>query len=150
MSIKERLQDEIKTAMRAKDSARLGALRLIHAAIRQSEIDTRIELNEEQVIAILNKMIKQRKDSATQYIAGNRPELAAKENTEIEIIQSFLPEQLSETAIDALINEAMTATQAAGIQEMGKVMAFLKTKLQGRADMSVVSQKIKNKLAGNS
>ena|SRR3990167_3930084 len=148
MSIKQRLQDNIKNAMRAKETARLSALRLIHAAIRQSEIDNRIDLNDEQVIAILNKMIKQRRDAANQYNEAGRPELAAKENLEIEIIHTFLPEPLSETEIKHLIAEAIKNTGAAGMQDMGKVMAVLKTTTQGRADMAVLSQKIKAQLAG--
>lgn len=147
MSIKSQLQETIKSAMKAKDQASLSALRLIHAAIRQREIDERIDLNDEQVLGLLDKMVKQRRESIKQYQDGNRLDLAEKEQFELQIIQQFLPQPLTDAEVDALLQEAMKETGATDIKDMGKLMAALKPKLQGRADMSVVSQKIKEKLS---
>jgi len=143
-----RIQEDVKAAMKAKDKARLGVLRLITAAIKQKEVDDRTELNDDQVIAVLEKMVKQRKDSIAQYEKAGRNELAEQEAFEIGIIQEYLPEPLSATEIDALISEAIDATGAAGMQDMGKVMGWLKPKLAGRADMGKVSQTIKQRLSG--
>ena len=143
-----RINDDVKATMKAKDKARLGVLRLITAAIKQREVDERITLNDEQVLAVLEKMIKQRKDSIAQYEKAGRDELAQQEAFEIGIIQEYLPEQLSDAEIDALISEAISSSGAASMKDMGKVMGLLKPKLAGRADMGAVSGKIKAKLAG--
>jgi len=134
--------------MKAKDKPRLGVLRLITAAIKQREVDERITLDDDQVLAVLEKMIKQRKDSIAQYEKAGRDELAQQEAFEIGIIQDYLPEQLSDAEIDALIAEAISSSGAASMKDMGKVMGMLKPKLAGRADMGAVSGKIKAKLAG--
>jgi uncharacterized protein YqeY len=143
-----RINDDVKAAMKAKDKARLGVLRLITAAIKQREVDERIILNDEQVLAVLEKMIKQRKDSIAQYEKAGRDELAQQEAFEIGIIQAYMPEQLSDDEIDALITEAISSSGAESMKDMGKVMGLLKPKLAGRADMGAVSAKIKAKLAG--
>jgi len=147
-SLSARINDDVKAAMKAKDKARLGVLRLITAAIKQREVDERITLNDEQVLAVLEKMIKQRKDSITQYEKAGRDELAQQEAFEIGIIQDYMPEQLSDDEIDALIAEAISSSGAESMKDMGKVMGLLKPKLAGRADMGAVSGKIKAKLAG--
>ena len=143
-----RITDDVKAAMKAKDKPRLGVLRLITAAIKQREVDERITLDDDQVLAVLEKMIKQRKDSIAQYEKAGRDELAKQEAFEIGIIQDYLPEQLSDAEIDALIAEAISSSGAASMKDMGKVMGMLKPKLAGRADMGAVSGKIKAKLAG--
>lgn len=145
--LKNRISDDMKAAMRAQQKERLGTIRLIQAAIKQREVDERIELDDTQVIAVLDKMVKQRKESISQYEAAGRDELAAKEQAEIEIIQEFLPEALSEAEVDGMIAEAIAATGASEMKDMGKVMGILKPKLQGRADMSAVSAQIKAKLS---
>lgn len=142
-----RINDDVKAAMKAKDKERLGVLRLITAAIKQREVDERITLNDEQVLAVLEKMIKQRKDSITQYEKAGRDELAQQEAFEIGIIQDYMPEQLSDDEIDTLIAEAISSSGAESMKDMGKVMGLLKPKLAGRADMGAVSGKIKAKLA---
>ena len=147
-SLSARINDDVKAAMKAKDKARLGVLRLITAAIKQREVDERITLNDEQVLAVLEKMIKQRKDSIIQYEKAGRDELAQQEAFEIGIIQDYMPEQLSDDEIDALIAEAISSSGAESMKDMGKVMGLLKPKLAGRADMGAVSGKIKAKLAG--
>ena len=134
--------------MKAKDKPRLGVLRLITAAIKQREVDERINLDDNQVLAVLEKMLKQRKDSIAQYEKAGRNELAQQEASEISIIQEYLPEQLSDDEIDALIAEAISSTGAASMKDMGKVMGMLKPKLAGRADMGAVSGKIKAQLTG--
>ena len=141
-----RINDDVKAAMKAKDKPRLGVLRLITAAIKQREVDEQITLNDEQVLAVLEKMIKQRKDSITQYEKAGRDELAQQEAFEIGIIQDYMPEQLSDTEIDALIAEAISSSGAESMKDMGKVMGLLKPKLAGRADMGAVSAKIKAQL----
>ena len=146
-ALKTRITDDVKSAMKAKEKDRLAALRLITAAIKQREVDERIELDDTQVLAVLDKMVKQRKDSIDQYQKAGRDELAAKEQAEIDIIQEFMPAQLSDDEISALIDEAIAATGAAEMKDMGKVMGVLKPKLQGRADMGAVSSKIKTKLS---
>jgi len=147
-SLSARINDDVKAAMKAKDKARLGVLRLITAAIEQREVDERITLNDEQVLAVLEKMIKQRKDSITQYEKAGRDELAQQEAFEIGIIQDYMPEQLSDDEIDALIAEAISSSGAESMKDMGKVMGLLKPKLAGRADMGKVSQIIKKQLSG--
>jgi len=139
------LQD-VKDAMRAKDKPRLATLRLITAAIKQKEVDERIEVDDAQVLTLLDKMCKQRRESISQFEKAGRDDLIAQEVSELEIIQTYLPEQLGEDEIAALIDAAMTATGAASIKDMGKVMGQLKPKLQGRADMGAVSAMIKTKL----
>jgi len=147
-SLSARINDDVKAAMKAKDKARLGVLRLITAAIKQREVDERITLNDEQVLAVLEKMIKQRKDSITQYEKAGRDELPQQEAFEIGIIQDYMPEQLSDDEIDALIAEAISSSGAENMKDMGKVMGLLKPKLAGRADMGKVSQIIKKQLSG--
>jgi len=142
-----RITDDVKVAMKAKDKPRLGVLRLITAAIKQREVDERITLDDDQVVTVLEKMIKQRKDSIAQYEKAGRDELAQQEAFEIGIIQAYLPEQLSDAEIDALIAEAISSSGAASMKDMGKVMGLLKPKLAGRADMGQVSQKIKQRLS---
>jgi len=146
-SLKLRITDDVKTAMRNKDKDRLGTLRLITAAIKQKEVDERIELNDEQVISVLEKMIRQRKDSIEQYENAGRTELADKEKAELAIINEYMPAQLSEAEISAAIDAAIAETGASEIKEMGKVMGLLKPKLAGRADMGQVSALIKQKLS---
>jgi len=147
-NLSTRINDDVKVAMKAKDKPRLGVLRLITAAIKQREVDERITLDDDQVLAVLEKMIKQRKDSIDQYEKAGRDELAQQEAFEIGIIQEYLPEQLSDAEIDTLIAEAISSSGAASMKDMGKVMGMLKPKLAGRADMGAVSGKIKAKLAG--
>jgi hypothetical protein len=148
MSLKERITDDMKTAMRAGEKARLGVIRMITSAIKQREVDERITLDDAQVLSVLEKMIKQRKESLVHFQAGNRQDLVEKEAAEITLLQGYLPSQLSDTEIDSLITEAIAATGAASIKDMGKVMAIIKGKAQGRADMAAVGAKIKAKLGG--
>jgi uncharacterized protein YqeY len=143
MSIKNRVQDDMKTAMRAKDKERLGAIRLILAAIKQREVDERIELNDTQTLSVLEKMIKQRRESLAQYQSAGREDLAAQEAFEIELIQSYLPAPLGEADIDALIADAIAATGAQSVRDMGKVMALIKDQAQGRVDMAKISARVK-------
>ncbi len=146
MSLKDRIQQDVKDAMRAKDKERLASIRLITAAIKQREVDERIELDDEQVLVVLDKMCKQRRESISQFEKAGRDDLIAREASELEIIQSYLPEQLGEDEIAAMIDAAITDTGASSIKDMGKVMGQLKPKLQGRADMGAVSALIKSKL----
>ena len=146
MSLKERIQQDVKDAMRAKDKPRLGTIRLITAAIKQREVDERIELDDAQVLVVLDKMCKQRRESITQFEQAGRDDLAAQEKAELELIQQYLPEQLSEAEINELIDAAMEQTGASSMKDMGKVMGQLKPKLQGRADMGAVSALIKARL----
>jgi uncharacterized protein YqeY len=148
MSLKEQITEDMKAAMRSGDKPRLGVIRMITSAIKQREVDERIVLDDAQVLAVLEKMIKQRKESVAQFQAGNRQDLVDKETAEITLIQSYMPTALSEGEIDALIVEAIATTGAASIKDMGKVMAIIKTKAQGRADMAAVGAKIKAKLGG--
>jgi uncharacterized protein len=148
MSLKERITDDMKAAMRSGEKERLGLIRMITAGIKQLEVDERITLDDGQVLAVLEKMIKQRKESVEQFKAGNRQDLVDKEAAEIVLLQSYLPTPLSDADIDALIKEAVAATGAAGIKDMGRVMAFIKGKAQGRADMGAVGAKIKSRLSG--
>jgi len=146
-TIKETIQEDMKAAMRSHEKERLSTIRLILAALKQREVDERIELNDEQVLAILNKMIKQRRDSISQFEAGNRSDLAQKEAVEIQVIQKYLPAQLSESEIKQAIDAAMQESGANSAKDMGKVMGLLKATLQGKADMTVVSAKVKERLA---
>ena len=132
--------------MRSREKRRLGALRLITAAIKQREVDERIALTDAQVLAVLEKMVKQRRESVAQYQAGNRPDLVDQENFELHLIQSYLPAQLSEAEIDRIIDEAVVATGASSARDMGKVMGALKGRLAGQADMSAVSSKVRHRL----
>lgn len=145
--LRQRLEEDMKSAMRAKDKERLGTVRLMLAAIKQREIDERITLDDAQIIAVLDKMTKQRRDSITQYEAAGRQELADIEAAEIRVIQAYLPAALGEAELDALIRAAIAASGAAGPQDVGKVMAVLKPQLQGRADMGLASRKVKDALA---
>ncbi len=147
MSLKTRIQDAVKDAMRAREKARLGVLRLITAAIKQREVDERIELNDEQVLAVLNKMLKQRRESIAQYEAANREDLATVEKTEIEIIRVFLPEQLGAEEVQRIVLEAIAQTGASSMKDMGKLMGILQAKTAGRADMSAVSTMVKKALS---
>lgn len=146
--IKDKIQEDMKTAMRSQDKERLATIRLILAALKQREVDERIELTDEHILSILDKMIKQRRESIAQFEAGNRPELAEKEKAEIHVIQTYLPAQLSEAEITALIDASLQETGATSAKDMGKVMAILKPKLQGRADVGAVSNKVKERLSG--
>jgi len=146
MSLINQLKDAQKDAMRAKDKARLGTIRMVMAAIKQREIDEKIELGDDDVIAILTKMVKQRKDSQKQYEDAGRPELAEKEAAEILVIEAFLPQPLSEEEVSSLIANAIETSGAAGMQDMGKVMAILKPEITGRADMGKVSGLVRAKL----
>ena len=143
MSLKDRIQDDMKIAMRAKDKQRLGAIRLILAAIKQREVDERIELSDTQVLAVLEKMLKQRRESLAQYQNAGRADLAAQEAFEVELIQSYLPAPLSEAELDALIGQAIATTGAQSVRDMGKVMALIRDQAQGRADLAAVSARVK-------
>ena len=147
MTLKARITEDMKDAMRAKDSARLSTIRMLLAAIKQREVDERIEPTDADVLAIIDKMIKQRRDSIAQFRAGKREDLVLAEEAEVAVLQAYMPAPLSETEIDALIAKAIAATGASGMAGMGKVMAMLKPKLAGRADMGAVSGRIKALLA---
>jgi len=146
-SLKQRIDADMKTAMREKDKDRLGTIRLILAAIKQREVDERITLDDTQVLAILDKMVKQRRDSIEQFRAAGREELAVKEEAELAVIQGYMPAALSDAELDTLVAEAVAASGAKTMQEMGKVMGLLRAKVQGRADMGAVSAKIKARLS---
>jgi uncharacterized protein YqeY len=145
--LKQRVESDMKVAMRAKDKERLGTIRLILAAIKQREIDERVVLADTDILAVLDKMIKQRRDSITQFQQAGRQELADKEAAEVAVIQEYLPAALSDAELDALITEAVSASGAKSPQDIGKIMGFLKPRVQGRADMGLVSRKIKEKLS---
>lgn len=147
MTLKERITEDMKAAMRASEKERLSTIRMVQAAIKQREVDERITLDDAQVIAVLEKMVKQRKESIAQFELGGRPDLAAKERAEIDLLQAYLPAQLSEAEVDALISEAMAATGATSVKDMGKVMGVVKAKAAGRTDMAVVSARIKAALS---
>ncbi len=146
MSLKHQITEDMKTAMRAKDAARLGAIRLLLAAMKQREVDERIELSDADVVAIIEKMNKQRRDSISQYEAAGRRDLADVEKFEMSVLANYMPQQLSEAEINAAVAEAIAATGATGQQDMGKVMGVLKPGLAGRADMGKVSALIKAQL----
>ena len=147
MSLKEHISEDMKTAMRAKDSGRLATIRLINAAIKQKEVDERIELNDDQVLSVIEKMIKQRKDSISQFEAGGRQDLADIEKAELVVLNAYMPAQMSEAEVQAEVTAAVAAVGAAGPQDMGKVMGVLKPKLAGRADMTAVSAMVKAALS---
>lgn len=147
-ALKEQINDQVKVAMRNRDKERLGALRLITAAIKQKEVDERIELDDTAVLGILDKMCKQLRDSINQYRDAGRDDLVAREEMELAVVQAFMPQPLSDEDIDALIKTAIESTGAASMQDMGKVMGQLKPQLQGRADMGQVSARVKAALAG--
>ena len=147
MSLKLRLQEEMKTAMRAKDKDRLSTIRLMLADLKRVEVDERIELSDERILAILDKMQKQRRDSISQFEQAAREDLAAKERAELEVIAEFLPEPLGEAELNALIDAAVAEAGATTMADMGKVMALVKPKAQGRADMSEISKAVKNRLS---
>jgi uncharacterized protein YqeY len=147
MPLKERITEDMKGAMRAGEKERLGTIRLILAAIKQREVDERITLDDGQVLAALEKMIKQRKESIAQFESGGRADLVAKEQAELAVLQVYLPAQMSEAEIDALITAAVAATGASSIKDMGKVMGIVKAQAQGKADMGAVSARIKQKLS---
>lgn len=147
MTLKQQLTDDMKTCMKSGDKVRLGVIRLMLAAIKQREVDERKEMTDADVLSVVDKMIKQRKDSVAQFEAGKREDLAAVERAEIEVLQGYLPAQATEAEIDAMIAEAIAATGAAGPAGIGKVMAIVKPKLAGKADLGAVSAKVKAKLA---
>ena len=147
MPLKDRITEDMKGAMRAGEKERLGTIRLVLAAIKQREVDERITLDDGQVLAVLEKMIKQRKESIAQFESGGRADLVAKEQAELLVLQVYLPAQMSEAEIDALIAEAVAATGATSVKDMGKVMGIVKAKAQGKADMGAVSARIKQKLS---
>ena len=148
MSLKTQLTDDMKTAMKAGEKTRLGVIRLVNAAIKQKEVDERIELDDAQVLAVLEKMVKQRRDSISQFDAAGRDDLSAIERTEMAIIEHYLPARLGEAAILDAVDAAMRETGASGPADMGKLMAVLKPKLAGQADMGEVSKLVKQRLAG--
>ena len=148
MSLKARLTDDMKTAMKAGEKDRLGVIRLVNAAIKQREVDERIVLDDAQVLSVLEKMLKQRKDSVTQYEAAAREDLAAVERYEIGVIQAYLPAQLSASEIEAIVARAIADSGATSAKDMGKVVGLIKPQVAGRADMGQVSALVKQKLAG--
>lgn len=145
---RSKILDDVKTAMKNKDKERLATLRLVSAAIKQREVDERIELDDEATVAVLEKMLKQRKESITQYSQAGRDDLLAVEQAEVEIISSYMPEALPAEAVEAMVRDCISETGAGSIKDMGKVMASLKPKLQGKADMAEVSKQVKSILAG--
>lgn len=147
-SVKQRIQDDVKAAMRARDKERISTLRMILAAIKQKEIDENIELDDVQTLAVLDKMVKQHRDSIAQFQQGGRADLVDKETRELAIVQSYLPTPLTDAEINELLQQAMQETGAKSIQDMGKVMAVLKPKVQGRADMGRISALVKQALTG--
>ncbi len=147
MSLRTRIQDDMKAALRAKDAARLSAIRLLLAAVKQREVDERIELGDAAILATVDKLVKQRRDAATQYEAAGRPELAAAERFEIEVLSAYLPTQLSDAEIDTEIDAALASSGAATPADMGKAMAVLKPRLAGKADMAEVSRRLRARLS---
>jgi len=148
MSLRDRITEDMKTAMRSGDKERLGHIRMLQAAIKQREVDERIVLDDAQVVAAVEKMVKQRREAIAQFEAGGRADLVAKENAEIATLATYLPAQLSDAEIDALIAEAIAQTGAASVKDMGKVMGVVKGKAAGRVDMGVVGGRIKARLGG--
>ncbi len=143
MSLKDQITEDMKNAMRAKDTARLGTIRLLLAAMKQKEVDERIELDDGAVVAIIEKLIKQRKDSISQFQAANRDDLVAIESAELIVLQAYMPEQMSEAEVAAVVAKAVAEVGATGPQDMGKVMGLVKSQLAGKADMGVVSTQVK-------
>ena len=148
MSLKLRITDDMKAAMRAGEKDRLGVIRLILAALKQREVDERIELDDTQILTILEKMLKQRRDSIEQFSAANREDLAAVERAEVEVIQTYMPAQLSSEELEAIVTKAITDSGATNAREMGKVIGLVKPQVAGRADMGQISEMIKTKLTG--
>jgi uncharacterized protein YqeY len=148
MTLKERITEDMKAAMKARETARLGAIRLLLAAIKQREVDERIVLDDAAILAVIDKMLKQRRDSITQYAAGGRQDLVDAEQFEVQVLSAYMPAGLSADEITAAVLAAISESGAAGPADMGKVMAVLKPKLAGRADMSEVSKLVKTRLAG--
>ncbi len=148
MTLKARIQDDMRSAMRARDSARLEAIRLLRAAIQRREVDERTALDDEAVVSVIQKMIKQSQDAISQFQAGNRQDLVDKETSNIQVLEQYLPEQLDPVEIDALVRAAIAETGAVSMRDMGKVMAVLKVKVQGRGDMGAIGQQVKALLAG--
>jgi uncharacterized protein YqeY len=147
MSLKVRISDDMKSAMKAKETERLAAIRLLMAAIKQKEVDERIELDDAAIVVVIDKMLKQRRDSISQYEAAQRQDLADKEKAEMTVLMAYMPQQLSEAEIDELVAKAVVDSAAASMQDMGKVMGLLRPQLAGRADMALVSARIKARLA---
>ena len=147
MPLKDRITEDMKAAMRARETARLSTIRLLLAAMKQKEVDERIELSDADVVAIIDRMIKQRRESIAQFDAGGRPELSAAERAEIEVLSGYMPQRLTEAEIETLIDAAIAGSGGGGMAAMGKVMATLKPQLAGRADMAQVSAKVKARLA---
>jgi hypothetical protein len=147
MTLKTRITDDMKAAMRARDSARLSTIRLLLAAMKQKEVDERVELSDADVVAIVDRMIKQRRESIAQFDAGGRPELSAAERAEIDVLQQYLPQRLSDAEVDGLIDAAIAAAGVTGPAAMGKIMGALKPQLAGRADMTEVAARVKARLA---
>lgn len=148
MTLKERINEDMKAAMRAGEKDRLGVIRMLQAAIKQREVDERITLDDAQVLAVLEKMLKQRKESIAQYESGGRADLVAKEAAEIAVLQTYMPAPLSDAELDAIITAAITESGAASIKDMGKVMGRVKAQAAGRADMGAVGARIKARLGG--
>ena len=147
MALREKISEDMKTAMKARDTEKLGAIRLLQAALKQKEVDERIELTDAMVLAIIEKMLKQRKDSIEQFTAGNRLDLVAKEKFEVDVLSAYMPTQLTEEEIAEILNSVIAETGAASAKDMGKVMNALRPKVAGRADMGKLSTIIKSKLA---
>jgi uncharacterized protein len=148
MPLKSRITEEMKAAMRARESARLSTIRLLLAAIKQKEVDERIELSDADIVSIIERMIKQRRESITAFDAGGRPDLAASERAEIEILQAYMPQPLSVAEVEAMIEAALASAGASGPAAMGQVMSLLRPQLAGRADMAAVAARVKARLAG--
>jgi uncharacterized protein YqeY len=148
MSLKARITEDMKAAMRSGEKDRLSCIRMLQAGIKQREVDERVELDDTQVLAVIDKMIKQRKESIAQFQAGNRADLVAKESAEIDVLTGYLPAQLGAAELDAMIKDAIATTGAASMKDMGKVMGILKPKVQGRTDMGALSARIKSALGG--
>lgn len=148
MSLKDTLQNDMKTAMKAKEKERLGTIRLVQAAIKQREVDERIDLDDAEVIVVLNRLLKQRRESIAQYQQAGREDLAAKEAAEADVIQQYLPQSLSQAEVEKLIDDAITANNASSVRDMGKVMAFIKDKALGRVDMGKIGGQVKSRLNG--
>ena len=148
MSLKQRIQEDVKVAMRARDKDRLAVLRLVTAAIKQKEVDERIEMDDAEVLAVLNKMVKQRRESLEQYEKYEREDLAQQERFELDLLKDYLPEQLSEDALSSLIAQAISDSGASSMKDMGAVMGQLREQVQGRADMKAVSNAVRAKLTG--
>ncbi|MGC4029526.1 MAG: GatB/YqeY domain-containing protein [Steroidobacteraceae bacterium] len=147
MAVKERIQEDMKSAMRSGEKERLATIRLILAAIKQREVDERIQLDDVQTLSVIEKMVKQRRESIVQFEAGGRADLVAKEQAELAVLDAYLPQRLSDAEVDALIDAAIAATGAASMKDMGKVVAHVKTAAAGRADMGAVSARVKARLS---